>query len=53
MTLNEAIEILKTEKAICDLKISNGNGSKNSEQLSQAVDVITGFIEQCISVLVS
>lgn len=28
MTLNEAIEILKTERVISDLKISNGNGSK-------------------------
>lgn len=52
MTLSEAIEILKVEKGVCDLEISNGNNSKNYVDFSQAVDVVTEWIDKMYCALV-
>ena len=51
MTLSEAIEILKIEKGVSDLDISNGTGSLNDEKFSLAVDVVTEFVDRCVSML--
>lgn len=51
MTLSEAIEILKIEKGVCDLEISNGNGNKKHEDFSQAVDVVTSWVDKMYSTL--
>ncbi len=45
MTLSEAIEVLKTEKDVYDLRISRGCGDSQSE----AVGVVLEFVDRCVA----
>lgn len=51
MTLSEAIEILKIEKDVYDLRISRGCGDSQSETFSEAVDVVLEFVDKCVVLL--
>lgn len=44
MTLNEAIEILKVEKGVADLYISNDEANQNTKNFSEAVNVILWYL---------
>lgn len=52
MTLSESIEILKAEKAVCELEISNGHGNEHDENFCLAVDVVMEWIDKMYCALV-
>lgn len=51
MSLSEAVDILKKEKGVCDLEISNGHGNQKYENFSQAVEVVTEYIDKFVSLI--
>ena len=51
MTLSGAIEILKIEKGVAELNISNGAGNKHDEDFVEAVSVVTDFVDDCVALL--
>lgn len=50
MSLQEAIEILKIEKGVAELAISNGVGNRHDEEFIKAVDVIFNFIYDVLQI---
>lgn len=51
MSLSEAITILKTEKGICDLEISNCTATPDQVEFSAAVDIIIKFVDDAVCCL--
>lgn len=45
MTDKEAIEILKIEKGVCDLDISNNKAYENTIKFSRAVETVLNLIQ--------
>lgn len=46
MTLSDAVEILKIEKGVAELDISNGVGNQHDEDFVQAVGVVLDYINR-------
>ena len=51
MSLCEALTILKTEKGICDLEISNCTATPDQVEFSAAVDIIIKFVDDAVCCL--
>lgn len=51
MKLSDAIEILKIERGVAELEISNGNGNKHDEEFIESVDTVCDFVDRCVALL--
>lgn len=51
MKLSEAIEVLKVEKGVVELDISNGCGNMHDEEFVEAVNVVIEFVDRCVALL--